>query len=822
LKIRVRQDVLFLTAGAIIIAFAGGFSLRAESLAEAIDATNLVWTTGGDAVWFAETTNTYDGVDAVQSGAVQSNQTSWLQTTVVGPATISFWNVTKLSSPGFPEFNWNFTINGTRQGMGMTSQWSEQIYDLGEGTNVLRWTAFIWPGGTATGFVCLDEFTVSPPRPLAIVYQPLDWTVYSGAPVWLSVSAVGTPPIQYQWLKDNTNISNATNSWLNFNQTTTNDTGTYSVVVSNSQGSVVSSNALLTVLPPSPPFFTSEPESTAAYTGQDFEWWAAVDGSPPFTYQWLKDGTNIPNAAANFLDLNNISPTDAGTYSLWVTNDYGCVESTDAVLTVVQSVPPVITHQPRSLEVAAGVNTWMSVDAIGVPGPWYIWAKEGSPPAPSDPFPAPPISLSNPQRIFYNVTTNDAGVYFATVTNYAGSVASQDALLTVLPAITTLGSWDQDAVDIFVTNGLAFLARGTNGLAILDVSHPASPQLIGSYRTPGYASVVRVSGSLAFVVDNTAGLQILSVTNPANPVLVGGYNLSGIGDIAVRSNLVYVADGIAGLMILNVSNPATPSMAGRYVTNIGAVYICLAGNDAIFSSPITWIGLGTNRTILAGLVVVDVSNPAHPFEVGRLSLAIGHVTCLGQSVFGTTWNGFQSLQIITITNPAQPAVIGTFDYYPSTNTGPSLGVSASDVRVVNDLAFAVGNSGGQSQLYVLDVRDPTEPIPVGHYTDATQPTALAVDGDQVYFSGSGSPLEIVGTPFNTNLVVAPVLSVSAQSGLNLFIQGRRGLHYDVEYADQLTGAPWQTLQTILLTNDSAVIEVPSGPVARFFRLKQLD
>jgi hypothetical protein len=37
--------------------------------------------------WFAQATNTHDGVDAVRSGGVGSNQTSWIETTVIGPAT---------------------------------------------------------------------------------------------------------------------------------------------------------------------------------------------------------------------------------------------------------------------------------------------------------------------------------------------------------------------------------------------------------------------------------------------------------------------------------------------------------------------------------------------------------------------------------------------------------------------------------------------------------------------------------------------------------------------------------------------------------------
>ena len=44
--------------------------------------TNLAWTSGGDASWFAQGITTYDAYPAAQTGAVGNNQVSWLQTTM--------------------------------------------------------------------------------------------------------------------------------------------------------------------------------------------------------------------------------------------------------------------------------------------------------------------------------------------------------------------------------------------------------------------------------------------------------------------------------------------------------------------------------------------------------------------------------------------------------------------------------------------------------------------------------------------------------------------------------------------------------------------
>lgn len=808
-----------LPAALVILVFASHCSGRAQSLAEALDATNLFWITGGNSVWFAQTTNTYDGIDAVRSGSVCSNQTSWIETTVLGPATISFRELAQGNPSVTRSFNWKFSVNGLSPDAGVRPfgpSWTQWIYDLGKGTNLLRWTAFDLSSPTNSGFVCLDEFLVSPPRPLGFEYQPADLTVYSGEWVRLWAQVVGTPPIRYQWRKEGTNVFDATNDWIVLEHCTTNDSGVYDLVVSNSQDEITSSNAVLTVLPPSAPFFTCEPEGATAYSGQTVSLSAVVSGSPPFTYQWRKEGTNVPGASETLLTLTNLSAADAGKYTLFVTNNYGRIESSNAVLSVIPSVAPVISRQPRSLEVAEGVNTWMTFEAAGVPDPCYLWSKEGDP-SPDPTFPPVPVLCQSSHRSFNDVTTNDAGVYFATAGNYGGETDSWGALLTVLPPISSVGSWDQGAMDIAVAKGFAFLASGTNGLVVLSVTNPAAPERLGNFATAGPVGRLSVAKGLAFLAEGSAGVQIVSVTNPANPVLVGDYDTPGsAGDIAVQGNLACVADGKAGLLILDIGNPARPYVVGSYQTNFTADHVCLAGNNAVVSSPYREILPGTN---VAGLFVIDISDPAHPSEVGRLPLGIGNLDVRDQLIFGIAMN---SLRVITITNPAQPLVIGTFDHYGSNSVSPRLGISAADVRVVNDLAYVAGSADGQSSLYVLDVRDPTEPIPVGYYTNSGQATALWVQGNWVYLTGGETPVQIIETPFTNTPVAAPIIWLSSQTGLQLHLQGRRGFHYEVEYTDALTGPPWLSLQTLLLTNDSAVVEVPADAATRFFRLRQLE
>src|SRR5687767_13496705 len=68
----------------------GGKALAA-SLTDALDNATLIWRTSNEAPWFPQTTETYDGVDAAQSAPISDGEHSWIETTVTGPAPLSFW-----------------------------------------------------------------------------------------------------------------------------------------------------------------------------------------------------------------------------------------------------------------------------------------------------------------------------------------------------------------------------------------------------------------------------------------------------------------------------------------------------------------------------------------------------------------------------------------------------------------------------------------------------------------------------------------------------------------------------------------------------------
>jgi hypothetical protein len=98
-----------------------------------------------------------------------------------------------------------------------------------------------------------------------ILLQPQDQNTPSGGNVGFTVFRAGTAPMTYQWRFEGTNLAGATGSSLGLTNVQVSDAGNYSVVLSNSAGTLASSNVFLTVAVPSPFAFDPFAPAVAAY-----------------------------------------------------------------------------------------------------------------------------------------------------------------------------------------------------------------------------------------------------------------------------------------------------------------------------------------------------------------------------------------------------------------------------------------------------------------------------------------------------------------------------------------------------------------------------
>ncbi len=118
-------------------------------LPDAIDQPGWSVSTGGNANWVPQTTVTNDGVDAAKSGTITHSQTSWMQTSVTGPGTLSFyWRVSSEANYDFLRFY----IDGVEQSGAISGSvnWTQKTYSITAGSHTLKW-AYTKDGSVSSG-----------------------------------------------------------------------------------------------------------------------------------------------------------------------------------------------------------------------------------------------------------------------------------------------------------------------------------------------------------------------------------------------------------------------------------------------------------------------------------------------------------------------------------------------------------------------------------------------------------------------------------------------------------------------------------------------
>ena len=207
-----------------------------------------------------------------------------------------------------------------------------------------------------------------------------------------------------------------------------NDQGQINIPAGLANVTSISAGAHVLALLDNPaPAIKIPPVSHIASLGQAVPFYAVGSGFPPLRYQWYRNGTVIAGATTSALVIPNTQSTNAGSYSVIVSNSLGSATSTPATLTVL--TPPQIVSQPRSQVGYWGLGASFHFSAVGTPPFSYQWYFDGF-----------PITwATNATLDLLNLDLNAGGQYWVKVTNPYGSATSDSASLMVNPASVSPG-----------------------------------------------------------------------------------------------------------------------------------------------------------------------------------------------------------------------------------------------------------------------------------------------------------------------------------------------------------------------------------------------
>jgi choice-of-anchor B domain-containing protein len=310
-----------------------------------------------------------------------------------------------------------------------------------------------------------------------------------------------------------------------------------------------------------------------------------------------------------------------------------------------------------------------------------------------------------------------------------------------------------------------------SGVAIFDVSAPASTFLAGAYTVAsgGQFKDVKVRNGIGyFASDNGGGLHIVDVSNPAAPTLLsqittsngGGFNR--IHNISVSGNFLYQADSRTAsnstVKVFDISDSSNPFFVRDIVTtDPSRIHDITALGDRLYTS-----GFGGKTDIY------DTSNigTSDPTLLGSISSGLNShsswASTDGNLLVSAREIANGDVRLYDISDPSNPVLLSTI-------TAASLGISAHSPHNVIIDGDRLYISWYQAGLQVLDISDPNNPTRIGYYD--TFPGAVSgFDGnwgvypflgdDRVLLSDMDGGLFVIAVPEPSGFVLFAI-SVAA-------------------------------------------------------------
>ena len=243
--------------------------------------------------------------------------------------------------------------------------------------------------------------------PVLITLHPANLTLEPGVSATFAVDAKSSSPIAYQWQRDGVAIPNATNKTLIRTNVSTLDNGSYQAVIRAEGATTFSRVATLKVN--GVPELSKAPADTSVSAGRLLNLNVGVTGPPPLSFQWSRDGINLPGETNSTLIRSNAQAGDAGSYVFRAANNYGASLTIPIQVTVTPSLPA-ITAFATATNLLAGDSVDLIASVVGTEPISIFWSRDS----------APIPGATNAALHLSQVQPRDSGHYSVTAGNSVG------------------------------------------------------------------------------------------------------------------------------------------------------------------------------------------------------------------------------------------------------------------------------------------------------------------------------------------------------------------------------------------------------------------
>lgn len=351
------------------------------------------------------------------------------------------------------------------------------------------------------------------------------------------------------------------------------------------------------------------------------------------------------------------------------------------------------------------------------------------------------IDISNPSNptevgryVFGGIPYHLTGVAVNGNIVYGVSLSSL-YIINVSNPSNPLFLWAQNipALDIVIKGKFVYLASGSFGMRIYDVSNSNNPLKRGIYQTIGTADNITLKGNHAYVAIGRDGMAVVDISTLSNPKKVASHNISyhSVNDIVSVgfSHLLLATDAL--LYVVDVSDPSHPANV-QQSTSYGWDFQSIA--------------VVCDKAFLPRRIL-DLSDIKNPITIAdfydkstywmREIVVSGNYAFLAVNERPTEGIDFSGLRIIDISDLLNPVEAGSL----------ATGVYVRDLAVRGNYAYIAADTSG---LWIIDISDPYTPTEITSFQTAGSARGVDIGGDYLYVADGEAGLRIfnVSDPSN--------------------------------------------------------------------------
>jgi len=294
------------------------------------------------------------------------------------------------------------------------------------------------------------------------------------------------------------------------------------------------------------------------------------------------------------------------------------------------------------------------------------------------------------------------------------------------------GGEDMNLVGVTVAGDRAFLSTATGEIGVfkvLDISDPANLNCIGYYYPPLSAVGCAVDDSLVYIAGYGAGLRIARLEDNRRPVEISFCSREYLVDVAVVNNIVYACLDTLGVASCDIGDPRRPFPLGTLATSYEAEVLAVKEN-------LVCVGGRRRSEHRFGIIFIDALEPDRMFEFGVFDLTRNPVKLIfnNDNLIAATQD---QLLILDVFNPAHPVELGRIERL----------AGCLNMTYADGVAY-LAQQGNYLRAY--SVADPRNISQIGEMRLGSEIYSMAALGTMIYAACEESPIRIIeaGDPLN--------------------------------------------------------------------------